>query len=63
MLLVFKDGDAERTAGQWQLKASHNVDDIKLWLLRYGSGSPAASRKLLIRLWQEPLPLRTATRL
>ena len=37
-LLVFKDGDADRPAGQWQLKASHNADDIKLWLLRYDSG-------------------------
>ena len=37
-LLVFKDGDADHPAGQWQLKASHNADDIKLWLLRYNSG-------------------------
>ena len=37
-LLVFKDGDVTRHAGQWQLKASHNADDIKLWLLRYDSG-------------------------
>ena len=36
-LLVVKDGDADRPAGQWQLKASHNADDIKLWLLRYDS--------------------------
>lgn len=39
-LLVFKDGDADHPAGQWQLKASHNADDIKLWLLRYDSASP-----------------------
>lgn len=38
-LLVFKDGDAEHPAGQWQLKASHNADDIKLWLLRCDPGS------------------------
>jgi len=34
LLLALKDGDIEHPAGQWQLKASHNVDDIKLWLLR-----------------------------
>jgi hypothetical protein len=34
MLLVFKDGDAERPAAQWQLKASYNAEDIKFWLLR-----------------------------
>jgi len=33
-LLVFKDGDAENPAGQWHLKASHNANDVKLWLLR-----------------------------
>lgn len=43
-LLVFKDGDADRPAGQWQLKANHNADDIKLWLLRYDSGHHRASR-------------------
>ena len=43
-LLVFKDGDADRPAGQWQLKASHNADDIKLWLLRYDSGHHRTSR-------------------
>jgi len=40
VLLVFKDGDADHPAGQWQLRASHNADDIKLWLLRYDSASP-----------------------
>lgn len=40
VLLVFKDGDADRPAGQLQLGASHNADDIKLWLLRYAFGSP-----------------------
>ena len=39
VLLAFKDGDAEHLAGQWELKASHNSDDIKLWLLRYDPGS------------------------
>jgi len=34
VLLAFKDGDAEHPAGQWQLEASHKVDEIKLWLLR-----------------------------
>jgi len=33
-LLVFKDSDPSHPAGQWQLRASHNTDDIKLWLLR-----------------------------
>ena len=48
-LLAFKDGDAEHPAGQWQLKASHNVDDIKLWLLRYGFRVSAESRGLTNR--------------
>ena len=34
-LLVFKDSDTEHPAGQLQLRASHNADDVKLWLLRY----------------------------
>jgi len=37
-LLVLKGGDADHPAGQWQLKASHNTEDIKLWLLRYNPG-------------------------
>jgi hypothetical protein len=34
MLLVFKDGDSEHPAAQWELKPSHNTEDIKFWLLR-----------------------------
>ena len=34
ILLAFKDGDAERPAAQWQLKPTHNTEDIKFWLLR-----------------------------
>jgi hypothetical protein len=39
MLLAFKDGDAEPPAAQWQLKPSHNAEDIKFWLSRWDAGS------------------------